>query len=43
MAVVTDVQWIRLAMGVFRFLMPGQLRIFGTNEAAEARRWISAD
>jgi stage II sporulation SpoAA-like protein len=42
-AVVTDVDWIRLAINVFRFLVPGEIRIFPTSEAAEARRWTAAD
>lgn len=42
-AVVTDVEWIRLAMNAFRFLVPGEIRIFPTSEASEARRWITAD
>jgi SpoIIAA-like len=41
-AVVTDVEWIRLAMNAFRFIMPGEVRLFGTGQAAEARRWIAA-
>jgi SpoIIAA-like len=43
MACVTDVEWIRLAMNAFRFLMPGNLRVFPLSEAGEARRWIIAD
>jgi SpoIIAA-like len=43
MALVTDVPWIRLAVGAFRFLMPGRLRVFGTSQANEARTWIAAD
>ena len=43
MAAVTDVEWIRLAMNAFRFLLPGRLRVFPTSEAIEARRWIAAD
>jgi hypothetical protein len=42
-AVVTDVEWIRLAINAFRFLVPGEIRIFPTSEAAEARRWIVAE
>lgn len=42
MALVTDVAWIRLAVGAFRFLMPGRLRLFGTSQANEARAWIKA-
>ena len=42
-AVVTDVDWIRLAINAFRFLVRGEIRIFPTSEAADARRWIAAD
>ena len=42
-AVVTDVDWIRLSINVFRFLVSGEIRIFPTSEVAEARRWIAAD
>jgi hypothetical protein len=41
-AVVSDVEWIRLAISAFRFLVPGEVRIFPTSEAAEARCWIAA-
>ncbi|HEU0156066.1 MAG TPA: STAS/SEC14 domain-containing protein [Stellaceae bacterium] len=41
-AVVTDVDWIRLAINAFRFLVPGEIRIFAASDAAEARRWIAA-
>ena len=40
MALVTDVAWIRLAVGAFRFLMPGRLRVFDASHAHEARGWI---
>jgi hypothetical protein len=39
-AVVTDVAWIRTAMKMFAFVMPGQVRIFSNGEMAEARRWL---
>jgi SpoIIAA-like len=42
-AEVTDVDWIRLAINAFRFLIPGEIRIFPTSESAEARRWIAGD
>jgi hypothetical protein len=42
-AAVTDVDWIRRGVNVFRFLVPGEIRIFPTSEAAEARRWIVAE
>jgi hypothetical protein len=40
-AVVTDVDWIRLAINAFRFLVPGEIRIFPASEADEARHWIA--
>ena len=40
-AVVTDIDWIRRAMNMFRFLVPGDCRVFATGEAAEARRWVA--
>ena len=40
MALVTDIEWIRLAVNVFRFMMPAKLRIFSTVEADEARLWV---
>jgi len=40
-AIVTDVDWLRMTMRFFRFLVPGEVRVFGTAEAAEARRWIA--
>jgi uncharacterized protein YlzI (FlbEa/FlbD family) len=39
MALVTDVDWIRHMVNAFRFIMPGQLRVFATAQAAEARAW----
>ena len=43
MALVTDVPWIRHAVGAFRFLMPGRLRIFDRSQAEQARSWITAN
>lgn len=41
-AVVTDVAWIRQAVGALRVLMPGAVRVFPLAEAAEARAWVAA-
>lgn len=41
-AVVTDVDWMRHALNALRFLMPGELRVFPTQRAGEARDWIVA-
>jgi hypothetical protein len=40
MALVTDVDWIRHVVNAFRFIMPGQLRVFATAQTAEARAWL---
>lgn len=42
-AVVTDVEWIRLAVNAFRFLVPCDVQIFGTADAAAARSWIASN
>ena len=41
-AVVADTDWIRRAVGAFRFLMPGEIRVFPVDQAAQARAWVSA-
>ncbi|HEX3457600.1 MAG TPA: STAS/SEC14 domain-containing protein [Candidatus Baltobacteraceae bacterium] len=42
-AIVTDVEWVRLATNAFRFLVPGDVRVFSNNDRDEARRWITLD
>ena len=41
-AVVTDTKWIRRAMTAFQFLVPGEMRVFGTQQVDKARKWIVA-
>lgn len=41
-AVVTDIDWIRHTMRFFSFLMPGEMKIFSSQEAAKAKEWIAA-
>ena len=41
-AVVTDIDWIRRAVGIFRFLIPCPVRMFFNGELAEAKDWIAA-
>jgi hypothetical protein len=41
-AVVTDVAWIKHTVQMFRFIMPGDMRVFPTAEAEQARTWITA-
>lgn len=41
-AAVTDVTWIANVLSAFRFLMPGQIRVFPTSERETARAWVEA-
>ena len=40
-AVVTEVGWIRTAVKAFGFVMPGEVRVFGNGELAQAKAWLS--
>jgi hypothetical protein len=40
-AVVSDVEWIRGAIRIFRLAIPGHVRVFHNREFTEATRWIS--
>lgn len=42
-AVVTDLDWIRKMMSALRFLLPGKLMTFGTNQSSAARAWVTAE
>lgn len=39
-AVVTDVEWMRVATNAVRFLIPGEVRVFANSERDQARSWI---
>ena len=39
-AVVSDLDWIRWAVNLFGFTMPGRVRVFANRELADAKRWI---
>jgi hypothetical protein len=41
-AIVTDVGWVRHTVNALRFLIPGEVRVFTTNEAYEGCAWISS-
>ena len=41
-AIVTDIAWVRLTVKAIRFLIPGEIRVFSTIEAEDARAWITA-
>lgn len=40
-AVVSDIEWIRIALRVFGVVIPGKLRVFHNTELDEAKRWIA--
>ena len=40
-AVITDVEWIKHAMQLFSFIMPGTARVYSLADSAEARLWIT--
>jgi SpoIIAA-like len=39
-AIVTDVDWVRRAIGLFAWMAPGQVRVWGLDGLAEAREWL---
>jgi hypothetical protein len=41
-AIVTDVEWIRLSIRAFAFLFPGEIKFFSDDEADQAKAWIAA-
>ncbi len=40
-AVVTDVEWLRRAMHLFSWMVPGEFKLFGTADLAEAESWVA--
>ncbi len=42
MAVVTDVWWIRDAVGLFRHALRGELRLYAYADLDDARAWIAS-
>jgi hypothetical protein len=41
-AVVTDVGWVRHTVNALRFLIPGEVRVYPTNQAYQGCAWISS-
>jgi hypothetical protein len=39
-ALVTDLGWIRQAVSTVGFLMPVEVRVFGSADEDAARRWL---
>jgi hypothetical protein len=40
-ALVSDIEWIRKAVHLFGFTMPGRVRVYKNNELSDAKRWLS--
>ncbi len=40
-AVVSDIEWIRVAIRLFGIAIPGHVRVFHNREITEAKRWVS--
>ena len=40
-AIVSDVEWLKVVIKAFGLAIPGQVRIFSNSELAEATHWIS--
>ena len=43
LGVVTNKKWIRGSIKAFGFLIPGEVKLFGTDQLAEANSWIRAE
>jgi len=41
-AVVTDVDWVASAVRLFRFVVPGMVRVFSNAQYADAAAWVAA-
>ena len=41
-AIVTVIAWVGLTVKALRFLIPGEIRVFASLQAADGRAWISA-
>jgi SpoIIAA-like len=41
-ALVTDVGWMRNATNLFRFLMPGEVKVYSNGEFDQAKDWVAA-
>jgi hypothetical protein len=43
LALVTDVEWMAKAVEVFRWLMPGESRVYPLGELDQAKAWVAAE
>jgi hypothetical protein len=40
MALVSDADWVRHAMGLFGWMVPGEARVFPLAQLEEAKAWL---
>ena len=40
-AIVTDIEWMARATKLFAWMIPGEARVFGLGELAEAKAWVA--
>src|SRR5882757_1784625 len=40
-AIVSDLDWVRRAIGVFGWMAPGELRLFADSEPESAKAWLA--
>jgi hypothetical protein len=41
MAVISDIEWVRMGLKVFGLVIPGHVRVFHNSELEEAKRWVT--
>jgi stage II sporulation SpoAA-like protein len=41
-AIVSDAEWLRQAIHGLGWMMPGEVKVFGTTEANDARTWVAS-
>jgi hypothetical protein len=41
-AVVSDADWLRRAIHLLRWAMPGEVRVFASEDLDDARRWVTS-
>lgn len=41
MAVISDIEWVRMGLKVFGLVIPGHVRVFHNRELEEAKRWVT--
>lgn len=41
-AIVSDAEWLEHSVKVFGWLIPGEIKVFDTDEVHDARKWLVA-